>query len=70
MHTQQTYLKVSAFRVKPSGPGNLAVDGEYYPFQAFELHVHPDILRFLSLEGRYVTDAFAFDRPSKSGVRV
>lgn len=63
----QVYLKVSALRVKPTGRGNLAVDGEHYPFEAFELRVHSGILRFLSLEGRYVTDAFAFDRVPTSG---
>jgi sphingosine kinase len=55
-------MKVSGFRITPTGRGNLSVDGEMYPFEPFELHVHPGILRFLSLHGRYIADDFDFDR--------
>jgi len=63
-------MKVSAFRVTPTGRGNLSIDGEQFPFDAFELHVHPGIMRFLSLEGRYINDTFNFDRMPKKTQQV
>ncbi|PVF95594.1 hypothetical protein CPB86DRAFT_863699 [Serendipita vermifera] len=54
----QLYLKVRKFRVTPKGKGYLSVDGEGYPFESFEVQVHPGIIRFLSMDGRYHTESF------------
>ncbi|KAG8755282.1 sphinganine kinase lcb4 [Serendipita sp. 396] len=54
----QYYFKVTSYRFKPLGQGNLSIDGEVYPFEPFELQVHPGILRLLTLDGRYIADAF------------
>jgi sphingosine kinase len=51
------YFKAHAYRVTPATPGAkvcLSVDGEAYPFGAFQVEVHPGVARILSPEGRYM----------------
>jgi len=55
------YVKASAYRVEPySAKGNLSVDGEAYPFEAFEVEVHKGLARLLSPCGYYQAE---FDLP-------
>ena len=58
MHMYQLrYYKAHAYRVKPLSPiGNLSVDGERYPFEEFQVEVHPRLGTFLSCHGRYLVD--------------
>ncbi|KAF5315834.1 hypothetical protein D9611_004729 [Ephemerocybe angulata] len=51
------YYKAQAYRVKPlSTKGNLSIDGERFPFEEFQVEVHPRLGTFLSCYGRYVAD--------------
>lgn len=54
---QMRYYKAHAYRVKPLSPiGNLSVDGERYPFEEFQVEVHPRLGTFLSCHGHYLVD--------------
>ncbi|KAL6300521.1 ATP-NAD kinase-like domain-containing protein [Sparassis latifolia] len=59
----QRYLKAQAYRVEPySKKGCLAVDGEAYPFEAFQVEVHQGLATLLSPCGFYKVE---FDFPGK-----
>ena len=46
--------------MRPLGPeGNLAVDGERFPFEEFQVEVYPRLGTFLSCYGRYAVDFLA-----------
>jgi sphingosine kinase len=55
-HPDVTYKKVSGFRVTPKARQNsvVAVDGERYPFEPFQVEVHKGLGTTLTLAGRYV----------------
>lgn len=58
------YVKAHAYRVKPLKPkGNLAVDGEVFPFKEFQVEVHQRLGTLLSPYGHYAVD-FAPHPPS------
>lgn len=60
------YYKAHAYRVKPLGPkGNLSVDGERFPFEEFQVEVHPRLGTFLSCYGRFATEFKHHKRPQK-----
>ncbi|KDQ60793.1 hypothetical protein JAAARDRAFT_31774 [Jaapia argillacea MUCL 33604] len=53
----QHYFKAYAYRVTPhSLKGCLAVDGEAYPFEEFQVEVHPKLATLLSPHGRYASE--------------
>jgi len=52
----QHYIKARAYRVKPMGPGYLAIDGEEIPFEDFQVEVHQGMASFLSPVGRYAVE--------------
>ncbi|KAF7294907.1 DAGKc domain-containing protein [Mycena indigotica] len=56
-HPSIRYVKAHAYRVKPlSKNGALAVDGEIFPFEEFQVETHPKLGNLLSLYGSYVAD--------------
>ncbi|KAK0239940.1 ATP-NAD kinase-like domain-containing protein [Armillaria nabsnona] len=51
------YIKAHAYRMKPLAPkGALSVDGEMFPFEAFEVEVHQKLATLLSPHGYYAAD--------------
>ncbi|KAK0463936.1 ATP-NAD kinase-like domain-containing protein [Desarmillaria tabescens] len=51
------YIKAHAYRMKPLSPkGSLSVDGEIFPFEAFEVEVHQKLATLLSPHGYYAAD--------------
>ncbi|TEB20021.1 hypothetical protein FA13DRAFT_1743577 [Coprinellus micaceus] len=51
------HYKAKAYRVKLLSPeSNLAVDGERFPFEEFQVEVYPRLGTFLSCYGRYAVD--------------
>ncbi|KAF7305006.1 DAGKc domain-containing protein [Mycena kentingensis (nom. inval.)] len=55
------YVKAHAYRVKPTAPkGALAIDGEIFPFEEYQVEVHPGLGSVLSPFGYYAAD---FARP-------
>jgi sphingosine kinase len=62
MHgTQIHYVKASAYRIKPkTTKGCLSIDGEAFPFETFQVEVHPKLATLLSPHGYYAAD---FQRP-------
>ncbi|KAH9981169.1 ATP-NAD kinase-like domain-containing protein, partial [Lactifluus volemus] len=51
------YLKTSAYRVRPlQEEGNLAIDGERFPFGEYYAEVHRGLATALSMSGRYAVD--------------
>ncbi|KAH9969429.1 ATP-NAD kinase-like domain-containing protein [Lactifluus volemus] len=51
------YLKTSAYRVRPlQEEGNLAIDGERFPFGEYYAEVHRGLATVLSMSGRYAVD--------------
>ncbi|KAF8964016.1 ATP-NAD kinase-like domain-containing protein [Flammula alnicola] len=53
-HPNMHYVKAHAYRVKPlQKKGYLAVDGEPYPFEEFQVEVHQGLATLLSLYGHY-----------------
>ncbi|KAG7452429.1 uncharacterized protein BT62DRAFT_924983 [Guyanagaster necrorhizus] len=51
------YIKAHAYRMKPLSPkGALSVDGEMFPFEAFEVEVHQKLATLLSPHGYYAAD--------------
>ncbi|KAJ6547589.1 ATP-NAD kinase-like domain-containing protein [Mycena capillaripes] len=59
------YIKAHAYRVKTLAPkGALAVDGEIFPFEEFQVEAHQGLATLLSPHGYYAAD-FA-PRPSKA----
>ncbi|KAL0946846.1 hypothetical protein HGRIS_013014 [Hohenbuehelia grisea] len=60
------YMKAHAYRVKPlSSKGCLAVDGEVFPFEEFQVEVHPGLATLLSPHGFYAAE-FDVRRASKT----
>ncbi|GLB34908.1 putative diacylglycerol kinase catalytic domain (presumed) [Lyophyllum shimeji] len=58
------YVKAHAYRVKPLAPkGHLAVDGEIFPFQEYQVEVHQKLATVLSPYGYYAAD-FAARTPT------
>ncbi|TFK42544.1 ATP-NAD kinase-like domain-containing protein [Crucibulum laeve] len=56
-HPRLHYVKAHAYRVKPlKSTGYLAVDGEIFPFEEFQVEVHQGLGTFLSPYGRYAVD--------------
>lgn len=54
---QVHYVKAHAYRVKPLAPkGSLAVDGEIFPFEEFQVEVHQKLATLLSPSGHYADD--------------
>jgi len=50
------YMKAHAYRIKPlKKKGYLSIDGELYPFEEYQVEVHPALGTFLSLYGHYVS---------------
>jgi len=53
----QHYFRVQAYRVEPhTSHSCLAVDGEAFPFEPFQVEVHQGLGRFLSPYGHYEAD--------------
>jgi hypothetical protein len=51
------YVKAHAYRVKPlSDKGSLAIDGEIFPFEEFQVEVHQGLATLLSPHGHYAAD--------------
>ncbi|KAG6845323.1 hypothetical protein H0H87_010780 [Tephrocybe sp. NHM501043] len=51
------YVKAHAYRVKPLSPkGALAVDGEIFPFEEFQVEAHQKLATLLSPCGYYAAD--------------
>lgn len=58
---QQHYYKAEAYRVEPQfSTSYLSVDGEYYPFEPFQVEVHKGLATLLSPYGAYKVE---FDYP-------
>ncbi|KAF5381091.1 hypothetical protein D9615_003996 [Tricholomella constricta] len=56
-HPQLHYVKAHAYRVKPLvSKGSLAVDGEIFPFEEFQVEVHQKLATLLSPHGYYAAD--------------
>ncbi|THV01005.1 hypothetical protein K435DRAFT_750573 [Dendrothele bispora CBS 962.96] len=57
------YVKASAYRIQPKSKakGCLSIDGEAFPFEAFQLEVHPKLATLLSPKGYYAAE---FSEPS------
>jgi sphingosine kinase len=54
---QLQYFKAHAYRVKPlEEKGIVSVDGEQFPFEEFQVEVHPGLATLLSPYGRYAAD--------------
>jgi hypothetical protein len=54
---QAHYLKTSAYRVRPlQEDGNLAIDGERFPFGEYYAEVHRGLATVLSMSGRYAVN--------------
>jgi len=50
----QHYFKVHAYRVIPlAQKGHLSIDGEAWPYQPFQVEVHPRLATTLSMHGRF-----------------
>ncbi|KDR81645.1 hypothetical protein GALMADRAFT_239721 [Galerina marginata CBS 339.88] len=65
-HPKVHYVKAHAYRIKPlKKKGHLAVDGEPYPFEEFQVEVHEGLGTFLSPFGHY---AAMFEPRTRSGV--
>ncbi|KAJ7461511.1 ATP-NAD kinase-like domain-containing protein [Mycena latifolia] len=59
------YIKAYAYRVKPLSPkGALAVDGEIFPFQEFQVEAHQRLATLLSPHGHYAAEPAP--RPKRS----
>ncbi|KAG6866957.1 hypothetical protein C0991_003873 [Blastosporella zonata] len=59
------YIKAHAYRVKPLSPkGALAVDGEIFPFEEYQVEVHQKLATLLSPYGYYAAN-FSAPRSSK-----
>ncbi|KZT52478.1 hypothetical protein CALCODRAFT_487120 [Calocera cornea HHB12733] len=53
----QHYFKVHAYRAIPlAKEGNVAIDGERWPFLPFQIEVHPGLGRTVSMLGRWAGD--------------
>ena len=51
------YIKAHAYRVKPlSNKGLLAIHGEIFPFEEFQVEVHQGLATLLSPHGYYAAD--------------
>ncbi|KAJ7709860.1 ATP-NAD kinase-like domain-containing protein [Mycena rosella] len=51
------YIKAHAYRVKPLSPkGALAVDGEIFPFEEFQVETHQGLATLLSPHGYYAAE--------------
>ncbi|KAJ7097885.1 ATP-NAD kinase-like domain-containing protein [Mycena belliarum] len=51
------YIKANAYRIKPLAPkGSLAVDGEIFPFEEFQVEAHQGLATLLSPYGRYAAE--------------
>ncbi|KAF8077902.1 ATP-NAD kinase-like domain-containing protein [Lyophyllum atratum] len=56
-HPHLHYVKAHAYRVKPLLPkGSLAVDGETFPFEEYQVEVHQKLATLLSPHGYYAVD--------------
>lgn len=54
---QQHYFKASAYRIKPHKPtGYIAIDGEAFPFEEFQVEVLKGMGTFMSPYGYYAAD--------------
>jgi sphingosine kinase len=63
---QAHYIKTSAYRVRPlQEDGNLAIDGERFPFGEYYAEVHRGLATVLSMSGRYAVD---FDMPPPKSI--
>lgn len=57
MKYQLQYIKAYAYRVKPlSAKGAIAVDGEIFPFEEFQVEAHQGLATLLSPHGYYAAD--------------
>jgi len=60
------YFKASAYRLGlMQEEGNLAIDGERFPFEGYYAEVHRGLGTVLSMNGRYAVN-FACDTPSSA----
>lgn len=60
------YFKAKAYRLELlQEEGNLSIDGERFPFEAFYAEVHRGLGTVLSMKGRYAVN-FAVDPPTTS----
>ena len=60
------YIKATAYRLRPMQEGgNLAIDGERFPFKEYYAEVHRGLATALSMNGRYSVD-FTLDRPESA----
>ncbi|KZT26357.1 hypothetical protein NEOLEDRAFT_1091226 [Neolentinus lepideus HHB14362 ss-1] len=60
----QHYYKAHAYRITPhSKKGCLSIDGEGYPFEEYQVEVHPKLGTLLSMHGRYATDFKLLESP-------
>ncbi|KAK7460375.1 sphinganine kinase lcb4 [Stygiomarasmius scandens] len=52
------YVKASAYRIqpKPKAKGCLSIDGEAFPFEAFQVEIHPGLGTLLSPKGYYAAE--------------
>ncbi|EFI28368.1 hypothetical protein CC1G_13902 [Coprinopsis cinerea okayama7 len=51
------YFKAEAYRIKTLGKkGNLSIDGERFPFEEYQVEVHPGLGTLLSPHGRFVAE--------------
>jgi len=71
-HPHLHYVKAHAYRVKPLAPrGALAVDGEIFPFEEYQVEVHQKLATVLSPHGYYAADfaARTSSAPSRDKIR-
>jgi sphingosine kinase len=55
--TQLKYIKAHAYRVKPLAPkGAVAVDGEVFPLEEFQVEAHQGLATLLSPYGYYAAE--------------
>ena len=63
---QANYFKASAYRLELlQEDGNMAIDGERFPFEGYYAEVHPGLGTVLSMNGRYAVD-FTLGPPSSA----
>ncbi|TFK55042.1 hypothetical protein OE88DRAFT_1623656 [Heliocybe sulcata] len=63
----QHYYKAQAYRITPhSKKGCLSIDGEAYPFEEYQVEVHPKLGTLLSMHGRYATEFKLLKPPRQS----
>jgi sphingosine kinase len=63
----QRYFKVRSYRIEPlpDSTGYFSLDGEAFPFETFQVDIHPKMMRTMSIHGRFMNE-FSPELPKRS----